>query len=55
MNKIVVEKRSEDYIASIDEQKEMWGCGPSIAAAIGDLITAHRKRFDIKIEYKLEG
>jgi predicted RNase H-like HicB family nuclease len=52
MKKIVVEERNGEYVAHIETGEGIWGYGKSKAAAIGDMIVAHRRHFDIVIEYK---
>ena len=54
MKKIVVEERNSDYIAYLEADTGIWGRGKSKAAAIGDLMVAHRRQFDIAIEYRCE-
>lgn len=48
---IIVEKRSDDYRAYIKYNKAIWGCGKTINAAIGDLMSSHQDYFDLDIEY----
>lgn len=38
MRAIVVTRRSGDWMAAVEGEPSMWGCGGSIQAAIGDLI-----------------
>ena len=39
--KITVEKRSEDYMAFVNDDRRIWGCGKSPQEAIGDVIMSH--------------
>ena len=39
--KITVEKRSEDYMAFVNDDRRIWGCGKSPQEAIGDAIMSH--------------
>lgn len=44
--RILVERRSEDYMAYLEGHREIWGCGKDYDSAIGDLIRSHGKKFD---------
>jgi hypothetical protein len=49
---IVVTKRRDDFHAAVAGRPELWGCGNSHRAAIGDLVTAHGEHFNIeKVEF----
>jgi len=48
---IVVTKRTSDYHACLKDHPELWGCGNSPNAAIGNLIASHGVTFDIGIAY----
>lgn len=50
--KIIITKRSDDLHACLDGHPEIWGCGKTSAQALGDMINAHQKTFNIEIEYK---
>jgi hypothetical protein len=45
--RIVITRRSEDYMAYVDGHREIWGRGSSPQAAVGDLVTAHAQRFGV--------
>lgn len=47
---IIVEKRSDDYMAYIEGRKEIWGCGKDFDSAIGDLVRTHQKEFNVDIK-----
>lgn len=51
MRTIIVEKRWDDYIAYLEGHREIWGCGEDFDSAVGDLVRAHEKEFDIEIRY----
>ncbi len=48
--KIVVTRRSADYHACIKGHPEIWGCGASIAEAVGNLVQTHRTEFNLEFE-----
>ncbi len=50
MKQIVWHKRTNDYHACIENHPEMWGCGKSVYAAVGNLIMAHAKEFSIQFK-----
>jgi len=50
----LIEKRTDDYHASLKDEPGIWGCGKSVYAAIGNLINAHPEKFNIKIEHHFE-
>jgi hypothetical protein len=43
-------RRSDDFHASLEGQRGVWGCGPGSDAAIGDLVRSHPEMFGIKID-----
>jgi hypothetical protein len=49
--KIIVEKRSDDFIAYIEGHKELWECGKYRSVAIGNLIITHPDKFGIEIKW----
>ena len=50
-HEIVVTKRTSDYHAHLKNHRAIWGCGNNPKEAIGNLITAHYKEFDIEVVY----
>jgi hypothetical protein len=48
--KIIVEKRSDAYMAFVEGHKELWDCGSSVPSAIGKLVMTHEL---IRVEYDL--
>jgi len=48
--KIEIRKRSDDYHAQLEGHPEIWDCGKSWQAAIGNLIMTHKEWFGIEIE-----
>jgi len=56
--KVVITKRDHDYHAAIENESlpagtisyDKWGCGKSVYAAIGNLVSCHPEDFDITIE-----
>ena len=46
---IKVTKRTDDWHACLTGDNAIWGCGKSVATAIGALILAHEKSFDLTI------
>ena len=48
--KILLRKRSNDWQAYLEDHFEIWGCGKTINAAIGDLICSHKDVFKINAE-----
>lgn len=48
--KILIRKRTDDYMAFVEGHLEIWDCGRDINTAIGNLMRSHQKFFDIKIE-----
>ena len=45
---IRVWRRSDDFHASLEGQRGVWGCGPGSDAAIGDLVRSNLATFGIK-------
>jgi predicted RNase H-like HicB family nuclease len=48
--RIVVEKRSNDYMAYLEGNKTIWAAGKTIYEAIGDLILHHAEHFDLEVK-----
>lgn len=36
--KITIEKRANDYMAFVNDDRKKWGCGPTENAAIGEVV-----------------
>ena len=57
--KITVEKRvgvsHTDYMAFINDDRRLWGCGRSPKAAIGDVVMHHSDALGFRFEYKGNG
>ena len=53
MYTILIDKRSEDYIANVKDDKGKWESGQSEMEAVGKLILSHPKLFDIEIKKKV--
>ena len=53
--KITVEKRNDDYMAFINDDRRLWGCGRSPKVAIGDVVMHHREALGFRFEYKGNG
>jgi len=51
MRTIIIEKRTDDYMAYLEGHPEIWGCGRDSDSAVGDLIRSHKEIFDIKIRH----
>lgn len=49
-HKIVTEERPDDYIAYVDGDPQIWGCGITRELAVYNLIGAHQNYFDIDIK-----
>jgi hypothetical protein len=47
-----IRKRAGDYHVSVLEMRDQWGCGPSIEAAIGDLVTSFPETFNVILSEK---
>ena len=47
---IVVEKRSDDYMAYLESDKAIWGCGSTVVEAVGELIYFHPEVFNINVQ-----
>lgn len=50
--KIVVTRRSDDYMARLDGCVGVWGNGKSPYAAIGNMVNAHRDKFGVTIDHQ---
>ena len=48
--KIVITRRKADYHAQIENRPEIWGCGQSPNAALGDLFRSHSELFAVDIK-----
>jgi len=48
---IELKKRAADWHACIAGQPEIWGCGPTPKAAIGDLVWSHMDRFGVCVTW----
>jgi len=48
-HKIVVTMRCDDYHACFQSYPERWGCGKTIAEAVGNCIIDHGEKIDIGI------
>lgn len=53
--KITVVKRTDDYMAFINDDRRLWGCGRSPKAAIGDVVMHHSETLGFRFEYKGNG
>ena len=53
--KITVVKRSNDYMAFINDNRRLWGCGRSPKAAIGDVVIHHADALGFQFDYKGNG
>ncbi len=42
---IIIEKRSDGYMAFLEGHPEIWGCGKDPDDAIMDLISSHNEKF----------
>jgi len=49
MTGIIIEKRSDDYTATVEGDLEKWEVGKNENEAVGKLILSHSKLFNIKI------
>lgn len=49
MHTITIVKRSSDFMAYLDDDKAMWGCGKNRREAIGCLIDAWSDKVDIHL------
>jgi hypothetical protein len=47
---ICVEPRLDDFYACLSDNRGTWGCGPSMSAAIGDLVRTHSATLDLQID-----
>ena len=57
MKKILISGTEGDYVADLGTDDEFWGCGKTIAEAIGnlviyDMVLYYCKEFDIQIEFE---
>lgn len=51
MYKIIVERRQDDYMAYLNGDKKLWGCGKTPDLAVISLIRNHAEKMNIKIKY----
>jgi hypothetical protein len=49
--KIIVEERSHDWMAFLEGQRGIWGCGRTPYEAIGNCVNAHREMFGIGVQF----
>ena len=49
--KIILTKRSEDFLAHLDDRPEIWDCGKNPNEAIGSLIRSNREMFGIDLSW----
>lgn len=49
---IIIEKRSHDYMAYLENNKTIWGCGKDINSAIGNLISTHPIELNLDLVFK---
>ena len=56
MKRIIVVKRTADYMAMVEDDPGKWDCGKGVEEAIGALVLTHREVFgvDIKTPYRPE-
>ena len=50
--KIIIEKRSDDYMAYLEGSKGIWDCGPTPSMAIGKLMITHKEVFGLEMEMR---
>ena len=48
--KIIIIKRTADYMAHLQGNPGVWGCGLTPSRAIGDLVFFHPEAFGIQID-----
>lgn len=53
-HEITVVKRNSDYMAYLDGNEALWGCGKSPDVAVASVIYAHQKETGLKITEKFE-
>ena len=53
MTTIIIEKRSDDYTASVKGDKGKWEAGINENEAVGKLILSHPKLFNVEIKEKV--
>ena len=51
--KITVVERRDDYMAYLQDDKRLWGCGGSPAEAIGSAIMAHGSYISLELDLQL--
>ena len=51
---ITVVKRSSDFIAYIDGDKSLWGCGKSPNEAVASVVYSHKDSLEISIEEEFD-
>jgi hypothetical protein len=52
--KITVRKRTDDYIAFLNDNKKWWDCGKTPQSAIGNLILTHKNKMNMGLDLKDE-
>lgn len=50
ITKIIIKKRSDDYLAYLEEYPAKWDQGKTPSMAIGNLIITYKKELGIEIE-----
>ena len=53
-HKITVVKRVSDYMAYLDGNKALWGCGKSPNEAVASVVYSHQRETGIEITEKFE-
>ncbi|MEK7502960.1 MAG: hypothetical protein AAB556_00765 [Patescibacteria group bacterium] len=51
--KIVLTKRSDDFMAHVENNSEIWSCGKNTDEAIGSLIRTYRELFGIDLRWDM--
>lgn len=47
---VTVSKRLDDYMAVINGRNAIWGCGPTPAVVVMDVLTRHPEQHDIEFD-----
>jgi hypothetical protein len=55
MKLIKIERRSHDYQAYVEQERQRSGSGNTPYEAVGDLLAGHHEFFDIAIEWPARG
>lgn len=53
-HKITVVKRSSDFMAYLDGNKALWGCGKSPGEAVASVVYSHQRETGIAIEEEFD-